>query len=106
MSGLRQWAAPEAPAPITATVVVPGSKSETNRALILAALADGPSVIRGGLEARDTQLMRDALRTSAWTSSKKRSVADPPPGVCRWWHRRLRSCRDGDALCSSDRRPS
>jgi 3-phosphoshikimate 1-carboxyvinyltransferase len=44
-------------------VVVPGSKSETNRALILAALASGPSVIRGGLEARDTQLMRDALRT-------------------------------------------
>jgi 3-phosphoshikimate 1-carboxyvinyltransferase len=43
-------------------VVVPGSKSETNRALILAALASGPSVIRGGLEARDTQLMRDALR--------------------------------------------
>jgi 3-phosphoshikimate 1-carboxyvinyltransferase len=62
VSGLRQWAAPEAPAPITATVVVPSSKSETNRALILAALASGPSVIRGGLEARDTQLMRDALR--------------------------------------------
>jgi 3-phosphoshikimate 1-carboxyvinyltransferase len=63
MPGLRQWAAPEAPAPITATVVVPGSKSETNRALILAALASGPSVIRRGLDARDTQLMRDALRT-------------------------------------------
>ena len=63
MSGLRQWAAPEAPAPITATVVLPASKSETNRALILAALATGPSVVTGGLEARDTQLMRDALRT-------------------------------------------
>ena len=63
MSGLRQWAAPEAPAPITATVVLPGSKSETNRALVLAALSSGPSVITGGLEARDTQLMRDALRT-------------------------------------------
>ena len=63
MSGLRQCAAPEAPAPITATVVLPASKSETNRALILAALASGPSVITGGLEARDTQLMRDALRT-------------------------------------------
>ncbi len=63
VSGPRQWAAPEAPAPITATVVVPGSKSETNRALILAALASGPSVIIGGLEARDTQLMREALRT-------------------------------------------
>jgi 3-phosphoshikimate 1-carboxyvinyltransferase len=63
VSGLRQWAAPEAPAPITATVILPASKSETNRALILAALASGPSVITGGLEARDTQLMRDALRT-------------------------------------------
>ena len=63
MSELRQWAAPEAPAPITATVVLPASKSETNRALILAALASGPSVITGGLEARDTQLMREALRT-------------------------------------------
>jgi len=63
VSGLRQWAAPEATAPITATVVLPSSKSETNRALILAALASGPSVITGGLEARDTQLMRDALRT-------------------------------------------
>jgi 3-phosphoshikimate 1-carboxyvinyltransferase len=63
VSGLRQWAAPEAPAPITATVVLPASKSETNRALILAALATAPSVITGGLEARDTQLMRNALRT-------------------------------------------
>jgi len=63
VSGLRQWAAPEALAPITATVILPASKSETNRALILAALASGPSVITGGLEARDTQLMRDALRT-------------------------------------------
>lgn len=49
--------------PIRATVRLPGSKSETNRALVLAALADGPSVITGGLEARDTTLMRDALRT-------------------------------------------
>jgi 3-phosphoshikimate 1-carboxyvinyltransferase len=43
-------------------VTVPGSKSETNRALVLAALATGPSTITGGLEARDTQIMRDALR--------------------------------------------
>ena len=63
MSGFRQWAAPEAPAPITATVVLPGSKSETNRAVVLAALSSGPSVITGGLEARDTLLMRDARRT-------------------------------------------
>jgi 3-phosphoshikimate 1-carboxyvinyltransferase len=41
---------------------VPGSKSETNRALVLAALASGPSTITNGLDARDTRLMRDGLR--------------------------------------------
>lgn len=51
-----------APAPVQAIVVVPGSKSETNRALVLAALAERPSVITNGLHSRDTQLMRDALR--------------------------------------------
>jgi 3-phosphoshikimate 1-carboxyvinyltransferase len=58
----QPWSAPLAPAPIRATVGVPGSKSQTNRALVLAALASGPSVIRNGLEARDTRLMRDGLR--------------------------------------------
>lgn len=57
------WPAPTAPAPIRATVQVPGSKSETNRALVLAALAAGPSTITNGLDARDTRLMRDGLRT-------------------------------------------
>jgi 3-phosphoshikimate 1-carboxyvinyltransferase len=57
------WPAPQAPVPVTATVVIPGSKSETNRALVLAALASGPSTIVNGLDARDTRLMRDALRT-------------------------------------------
>ena len=51
-----------ASAPVRATVRVPGSKSETNRALVLAALASGPSVITNGLDARDTRLMRDGLR--------------------------------------------
>jgi 3-phosphoshikimate 1-carboxyvinyltransferase len=40
----------------------PGSKSITNRALILAALADGPTTITGPLRARDTELMAAALR--------------------------------------------
>ncbi len=51
-----------APAPVRATVRIPGSKSETNRALVLAALASGPSTITNGLDARDTRLMRDGLR--------------------------------------------
>jgi len=49
--------------PLDATVVLPGSKSLTNRALIAAALADGTSVLRNVLFAEDTLLMMDALRT-------------------------------------------
>ena len=45
-----------------AQVELPGSKSLTNRALVLAALSDGPSRIEGPLRARDTDLMADALR--------------------------------------------
>lgn len=48
--------------PIDATVTVPGSKSITNRALVLAALADGPGTIRRPLYARDTELMIAGLR--------------------------------------------
>ncbi|WP_290342736.1 3-phosphoshikimate 1-carboxyvinyltransferase [Corynebacterium auris] len=55
------WPAPFAPAPLTHTQPVPGSKSMTNRAFILAALADGPSRIVGALRSRDTDLMRAAL---------------------------------------------
>jgi 3-phosphoshikimate 1-carboxyvinyltransferase len=44
-------------------VSLPGSKSLTNRALVLAALADGPSVVRRALRSRDTLLMADALAT-------------------------------------------
>lgn len=44
-----------------ASVSIPGSKSASNRALILAALADGQSTITGLLNARDTRLMMDAL---------------------------------------------
>lgn len=44
------------------TLIVPGSKSETNRALVLAALADGPSRLSGALESRDSDLMVGALR--------------------------------------------
>ena len=56
------WEAPTPPRPVTATVTIPGSKSMTNRALILAALASGPSTITGALRSRDTDLMIAALR--------------------------------------------
>ena len=56
-----EWAAPEAESPLDAVVEVPGSKSLTNRYLVLAALADGPGRIRGALASRDTVLMAEAL---------------------------------------------
>lgn len=56
------WAAPTAQAPVRATVTVPGSKSITNRALLLAAAAAGRSTLRGALRSRDTELMIGALR--------------------------------------------
>lgn len=58
----EHWPAPTATAPLDAVVPVPGSKSASNRALILAALADGPGRIDGLLDARDTRLMADGLR--------------------------------------------
>ncbi|WP_067534901.1 3-phosphoshikimate 1-carboxyvinyltransferase [Nocardia crassostreae] len=56
------WPAPHVELPVHATVTLPGSKSITNRALILAALADQPSTITGALRSRDTNLMIEALR--------------------------------------------
>jgi 3-phosphoshikimate 1-carboxyvinyltransferase len=55
------WTAPSASGPVTARVAVPGSKSVTNRALLLAALADGPSTVRRPLRSRDSALMAGAL---------------------------------------------
>ncbi|MER5480480.1 3-phosphoshikimate 1-carboxyvinyltransferase [Streptomyces sp. NPDC002734] len=56
------WPAPTASGPVDATVHVPGSKSVTNRALVLAALASEPGWIRRPLRSRDTLLMAEALR--------------------------------------------
>jgi 3-phosphoshikimate 1-carboxyvinyltransferase len=55
------WNAPLARGPVLAEVRVPGSKSMTNRALILAALADGTSTVRQPLISRDCALMIGAL---------------------------------------------
>ena len=48
--------------PVSARITVPGSKSITNRALVLAALADGPVVLRGALWSEDTEVMVNCLR--------------------------------------------
>lgn len=58
----EDWPAPTADRPLDAVVTLPGSKSLTNRFLVLAALAQDVSRLRAPLRARDTLLMADALR--------------------------------------------
>jgi 3-phosphoshikimate 1-carboxyvinyltransferase len=58
----RTWATPTAAGPVSARVRLPASKSITNRALVLAALSNGPARITNPLRARDTLLAADALR--------------------------------------------
>lgn len=58
---LPAWPAPTADHPVEAVVPLPGSKSLTNRYLVIAALADEPSRLRSPLRSRDTLLMAAAL---------------------------------------------
>ncbi|HEX4361045.1 MAG TPA: 3-phosphoshikimate 1-carboxyvinyltransferase [Pseudonocardia sp.] len=57
------WAAPTAAGPVTGAVAVPGSKSQTNRALLLAALSGGDCTVAGVPATRDSALMIGALRS-------------------------------------------
>ncbi len=74
----RRWPAPAAAGPVRASVTLPGSKSMTSRALVLAALADGPGAITRPLHARDTLLMARAL-----TALGARIDTDAAPGTWR-----------------------
>ncbi len=75
------WPAPQASAAFNATVHVPGSKSITNRALILAAISDGPSKIWRPLHALDTMYMAAALRSLGIGGSD----LDDPHSPVRGW---------------------
>jgi len=59
---IAPWPAPVAARPVHATVRLPGSKSQTNRALVLAALGREPSTLVAPLRSRDTALMVAGLR--------------------------------------------
>ncbi len=59
---MQHWSAPCPDAPVEGTLTLPGSKSLTNRYLVLASLANGPSVLREPLKSRDSDLMVAALR--------------------------------------------
>ena len=69
---MQRWRAPVATGPVDAQVAVPGSKSLTNRALVLAALSELAARIGNPLRARDTELMAAALRALG-----ARIAADP-----------------------------
>lgn len=61
------WNAPSATRPLDASLSLPGSKSLTNRELVLSALAAEPSTLRAPLHSRDTNLMVEALRSLGTT---------------------------------------
>jgi len=77
------WRAPVATAPLDATVDVPGSKSLTNRYLVLAALASGPVRVRGALRSRDSDLMVQALRALGVTVADAGDVWEITPASLR-----------------------
>lgn len=56
------YTAPTAPAPLHATLTIPGSKSLTNRELMIAAIADGPGRLIAPLHSDDSRRMVEALR--------------------------------------------
>ena len=55
------WLAPTIQHAISGSVSLPGSKSLTNRELVLSALASSPSRLRNPLDSRDSQLMIESL---------------------------------------------
>jgi len=62
--------------PLRAIVRVPGSKSLTNRALVIAALAAGETRITGALESDDTRYMVDALERLGFAIRWDRAAAE------------------------------
>lgn len=74
------WPAPYSPTPIAHRQEVPGSKSMTNRALILAALAEGESTVVGALRSRDTELMEAALAALGTTFTHEGETIRVTPG--------------------------
>lgn len=57
----QNWVAPSAGGPINANIILPGSKSQTSRALVVGTIAENPTVITNPLAARDTYLMSLAM---------------------------------------------
>ncbi|MBX3440673.1 MAG: 3-phosphoshikimate 1-carboxyvinyltransferase, partial [Planctomycetaceae bacterium] len=96
--------------PIRGTVRPPGSKSLTNRALIVAALAKGGSLLTGALDSRDTQVMIDSLSrlgiaVETANAGSQLAVAGasgriPAPSADLWLENSGTSIRFLTALCT------
>ena len=80
MGNTEGWPAPRPQGAVNGQVTVPGSKSISNRALILAAISDGPSTLSGLLAARDTSLMRSALVALGVGISERDGLVTVTPG--------------------------
>ena len=78
------WPAPVPEGPLDAVVVLPGSKSLTNRFLVLAALANDRSRLRIPLRSRDTLLMAQALRALGTGIEDVRPDGPAGPGDVDW----------------------
>jgi 3-phosphoshikimate 1-carboxyvinyltransferase len=75
-----RWHAPAAQGPVSAVLRLPGSKSITNRALVLAALSDADSLVRNPLQARDSQLAIAALRVLGCSIDEYGTAVGVSPG--------------------------
>ena len=77
-SGDMMWRAPRTMSPLAAVVPIPGSKSLTNRELILSAVATRESTLRRPLHSRDSALMISALRSMGVTIEEVPGEGDEP----------------------------
>ena len=73
------WTAPVASQALDATVRIPGSKSITNRAYVLAALSAEPTLVRAPLDSRDARLMLGALSSlgASWEPAGENVLVRP-----------------------------
>ena len=78
-SAPHNWTAPSVQRPIHSIVSIPGSKSATNRAFVLAALGDSVSKISKPLLARDTELMLKALEKLGCQITRDKDVIEISP---------------------------
>ena len=76
---MHNWHAPTINGAINSTLEIPGSKSATNRAFVLAALGNKNSIITNPLFARDTNLMLEALEKLGCNVVKKLNSVEISP---------------------------